>query len=111
MTEEVNQLQEEKIRKVYGSYLKWFLGAGLLAIMGAIGAYLLNSSYPLSGLQIRAIQIFSLVLEACSLGQCGYSIQTWGGVSPPEKLNQKLFTLVSSIGFFLIIFSLQLESL
>lgn len=103
--------QQNKVKQVCVSYLKWFLGAGVLAIIGTVGAYLLNTSYPLSGFQIKVLQIFSLVLEAGSLGQCGYSIQTWGGVSPAEKLNQKLFTLFSSIGFLLIIFSFQLESL
>lgn len=108
---EVNTQKREKTKQVYVSYLKWFLGAGVLAIIGTIAAYLLNTSHPLSGFQIRVLQIFSLVLEAVSLGQCGYSIQTWGGVSPAEKLNQKLFTAFSSMGFFLIIFSFQLESL
>ena len=39
--------QENKVKQVYVSYLKWFLGAGMLAIIGTVGAYLLNTSYPL----------------------------------------------------------------
>ena len=113
MNEEVdaNASQNEKIKEVGYSYLKWFFGAALLAGLGSVAAYYINASAPLSELPIRILQIFSLVLEATSLGQCGYSIQTWGGTSPAEKLNQKLFTIFSSIGFFFVVFSFQLEIL
>lgn len=102
MTEkvDVNTQQREKIKQVYVSYLKWFLGSSLLAILGTIAAYLLNTSYPLSGNLIKFLQIFSSVVEMVSLGQCGYNIQTWGGVSPAERLNEKLFARISLIGFF-----------
>ena len=73
MTEKVDiSVQEkEKVKQVFVSYLKWFLGAAVLAILGTIGACFLNAFHPFSGLQIRIFQIFSLVLEAASLGQCG----------------------------------------
>ena len=113
MTEKtsLNIEQQKKINQVYISYLKWFIGSGCLAIMGTVAAYFLNIFYPLPGFLIKGLQIFSLVVEAASLGQCGYNIQTWGGISPAEKLNEKLFAGVSSIGFFLIIFSFKLEGL
>ena len=87
-----------------------FFWATLLAIFGSSAAHYLNAFHSFSGLQIKLLQIFGLVLEAGSLGQCGYSIQTWGGTSPAEKLNQKLFAVFSGVGFFLIIFSFQLEA-
>ena len=111
MTEYVNTSKKhnEKIKEVWFSYLKWFMRAGILAFFASLAAHYLNIYLPCTGLQIRIIQIFSLVLEAGSLGQCGYGIQTWGEVSPAEKLNERLFTLFSSIGVFLIVFSFQLE--
>lgn len=111
MIEQVNDYAEQKrkIKEVWSSYLKWFMGAAALAIFASILAYYLNICLPFTNLQIRIFQIFSTVLEAASLGQCGYNIQTWGGVSPAEKLNGLLFTIFSSIGFFLIAFSFQLE--
>lgn len=113
MSEKVdaNASQNEKIKEVGYSYLKCFFGTALLAGLGSVAANYVNVSAPLSGLQIRILQICSLVLEATSLGQCGYSIQTWRRTSPAEKLNQKLFKVFSSIGFFFIVFSLQLETL
>jgi hypothetical protein len=106
-----NSQQKETIRTVVYSYLKWFLAAAFLATIGASSAYYLNAFSPLSDFQVRMLQIFSPVLEAASLGQCGYSyIQTWGTSSPAEKLNQKLFTIFSAIGFFLITFAFQLEA-
>jgi uncharacterized membrane protein len=111
MSEKVDANQNEKIKEVGYAYLKWFLGAALLAGLGSVAAHYINAYAPLSALQIRILQVFSLVLEATSLGQCGYSIQTWGGTSPAEKLNQKLFAIFSSIGFLFIVFSFQLEIL
>ena len=110
--EQVNEDAEQnrKTREVWSSYLKWFTGAAALATFASILAYYLNIYLPFTNLQIRIFQIFGIVLEAASLGQCGYSIQTWGGVSPAEKLNGLLFTIFYSIGFFLIAFSFQLES-
>jgi len=107
---EINPAQKQEVKQVALSYLKWFVGASLLAVLGTIGAWLLNVSFPLTGFQARFLQVFSCVLEVTSLGQCGYVIQTWGGASPAEKLNQKLFTMFSLLGFFLVIFSFQLES-
>ncbi|MGC1879193.1 MAG: hypothetical protein WA347_06810 [Rhabdochlamydiaceae bacterium] len=111
MNEKADVDARQNVKEVIYSYLKWFLGAAFLAGLGSMAAYYANAFVPLSGFQIRIFQIFSLVLEVTSLGQCGYSIQTWGGTSLAEKLNQKLFAIVSSIGFFFIVFSFQLEAL
>jgi len=101
--------QQEKVKLVIFSYIKWFLGTLVLGVLGTLSALFLNDACPLSEMQIRILQIFSLVLEATSFAQCGYSIQTWAGMSPAEQLNQRLFTLFASVGFFLVVFSYQLE--
>jgi hypothetical protein len=107
MTEERIDASENK--EVFFSYLKWFIGLTVLASLGSVLAFYVNAAAPLSGLVIRILQIFGVILEATSLGQCGPSIQTWGGISPAEKLDQKLFMVFSSTGFFFIVFSFQLE--
>jgi hypothetical protein len=108
-TDEASQ-NKEAVKVVYLSYIKWFIGASLLALFASVLAYWANLHPFLTALQIRIIQIMSLVPEATALGQCGYNIQTWGGESPAEKLNGRLFTTLSAVGFFLIVFTFQLEA-
>lgn len=108
-TDEVSH-SKEAVKTVCLSYSKWFVGASLLALFASILAYWVNLHLFLTALQIRIIQVGSLVPEATALGQCGYNIQTWGGESPAEKLNSRLFITLSAVGFFLIVFAFQLEA-
>lgn len=111
MTKEVNDTtveEHQRVKIVLFSYFKWFLGATTLAILASLAAYEANVLQPFTAMQIKFIQILSLLPEAAALGQSGY-IQSWGGDSPAEKLNEWLFTTLSSLGFFLMVFSFQLE--
>lgn len=112
MTEQVNKNleQNKKVKEVWSSYFKWFMYVAVLATFASILACYLNIYLSFTALQIRIIQILSIVLEAAPLGQRGHNIQTWSGVSPAEKLDGLLFIVLTSIGFFLIVFSFQLES-
>lgn len=112
MTDETKQAidEDQKVKVVLISYSKWFIGAATLAILASFAAYESNLYQPFSAFQIKVIQILSLLPEAAALGQSG-GIQTWGGKSTAERLNERLFTTLTSIGFFLMVFSFQLEVL
>lgn len=101
--------KKEALKTVYRSYGMWFVGVSSLALLASISAYWINLHPFLTAMQIRMIQIMSLLPEATALGQCGYNIQTWGGQSPAEKLNGRLFTILSAVGFFLMVLTFQLE--
>lgn len=103
--------EKKKVKKVFSSYFAWFFLTTFLAVLGTVAAHFTNTAYALQEIQIKLIQILSLILEATSLGQYGYGIQTWGGESPAEKWNQRLFTFFSCVGFFLLVFSFQLKYL
>ena len=100
---------QRQVHLVWASYFKWFLFAALLAGGATLAAYYLNSVQVLTLWQIKGIQILSVLPEAAALGGCGYNIQAWGGQSKAEKLNEKLFIILSSVGFFFIVFAYQLE--
>lgn len=86
------------------TFLKRFLFAFLLAALGFAMANFLNAFYPLSRLQIRSFQIFTIALEAIAFGQ--YIRQTWIEDYPTDK---KTFSCFSSISFLLLICSIQLK--
>lgn len=102
--------QQENLKKVFKSYLYWFLGASILALIASTVAHLVNLHAPLSAGIIRFLQVGSVVLEAVALGQKGRDIQTWGGVSPAEIWDERLQNVFSRFGFFMIVLAFQLET-
>lgn len=104
--------EADKTRLVYLSYVKCFCGAMVLAILGSLTATLLNELLPSHLLTPRAVhlfQMFSLVLEATSLGQSEWNVQPSHHLSRADKINNRLFFFLSRFGFFLIICSYQLK--
>lgn len=92
------------------SYLKWFLGACVLTLFAFVAVnlfkcYLMVNSEKLSGFSVLG-QICGLIFMAGALGKRGYEIQTWGGKTPSEILNEKIFLFFSVLGFFISVFSL-----
>ncbi|MDJ0652066.1 MAG: hypothetical protein QNJ27_03580 [Simkaniaceae bacterium] len=103
--------EKKRVRRVWLSYVTWFLVGFGLAYLAITVADFFNTFYLFPGLAIKILKIFGFALEAAALGQRGYDIRTWCGESSAEKLNEKLFVWVSSIGFVLVIFSFHLKSL
>lgn len=111
MTQEVsvNSQEEDAKKLVLASYFKWFLGSFFLICVAVFCALLANHYYPFSPISKNILQLFSILLTGSVLGKRGYDIQTWGGESSAEKLNDKIFLILSSIGFFLATFSYYLR--
>ena len=59
--------------------------------------------------EIEILKHLSLAIEATSIGQFGYEIQTWCGTTYPENLNKMLYKTFALIGVFFIVFSFQLK--
>lgn len=105
----INEIHNSKTKNTVQSYVKTFTMLFLLAILATLLSYWINANYSLSNNVINYFQIFSLLVEATALGQCK-NIQTWGRVSPAEKLDERLHRFFTASGIFLIILSLQLET-
>ena len=112
LAEQVNQEIESRqnVKMVWLSYFKWFVVVVVLAVLASILAECVNVYFSFTALTIKIIQISSLVIESTALGVRGHTILTWGGESPAEKLDGRLFMVFSALGFFLIIFSFQLQA-
>ncbi len=94
------------VRKAY-----WvgFLGSTIIVACNLLAAFIINRFFPLSELTIRLLQAFSVVPGSAALfGVRGWDIQTWGGKTPAEVLNQQLFKYLSAIGLFLPVLTFSL---
>ncbi len=109
MDDTYTQTENNQTGPVWRSYGKWFLIAAIFAILASLVACLVNLYHPLNKIVIQILQISGAIIEATALGQCGFTIQTWEGVSKAEKLNSRLFWFFSVGGLVLLVFSFQLE--
>lgn len=90
------------------SYWVGFLGSTIIVACSLLAAFMINRLFPLSELNIRLLQAFSVVPGSAALfGVRGWDIQTWGGKTP-EVLNQQLFKYLSAIGLFLPVLTFSL---
>lgn len=108
-------VQEERpvnhLMVVKKSYLTGFFGSLGVVLLGLLASSLLNEFYPLEEGAIRLLQAFSVVPGSATLFAVqGWDIQTWGGHSPAEHLNHKLFTRFSLAGLFLPVVAFSLNS-
>lgn len=93
------------------SYWVGFLGSTIIVGCSLLAAFLINRFFPQSELTIRLLQAFSVVPGSAALfGARGWDIQTWGGKTPAEVLNQQLFKYLSAIGLFLPVLAFSLTS-
>jgi len=91
------------------SYWVGFLGSTIIVACSLLAAFIINRFFPLSELTIRLLQAFSVVPGSAALfGVRGWDIQTWGGKTPAEVLNQQLFKYLSAIGLFLPVLTFSL---
>ena len=108
-------VQEERpinhLLVVKRSYVTGFFGSIGVVLLGLLASTLINEFYPLEELTIRLLQAFSVVPGSATLFAVqGWDIQTWGGHSPAEHLNHKLFTRFSLAGLFLPVMAFSLNS-
>jgi hypothetical protein len=89
----------------YGKAFVWVI---LGALVAGVAAHFFNAAQvPFSSehfvrlLRVGAASFFA----AATLGRCGWDIQTWGGDSPAERWNMKIFRLLYVAGFVLVIFT------
>lgn len=95
---------------VVKSYLIGFMGSIALTIFAYLLANCINSFHFLKEQTITLFQTISIIPTASALyGQCTWDIQSWNGDTPAEKLNQKLFKVFSTFGFFLGVLSFLLK--
>jgi ABC-type sulfate transport system permease component len=111
MTATVNETtkQDDHLKLVKKSYWIGFLGSVIVVVCSLLAAFMINRFFPLNELTIHLMQAFSVVPGSAALfGVRGWDIQTWGGNTPAELLNQKLFTRLSAIGLFLPVMAFSL---
>lgn len=97
------------IKQVVMSYVKAILFVAWLTFIAYLLALYVNAHINYSIAEfVKQLQILSAILMGASLGKRGYEIQTWGGQTPAEKLNEKVFVVFSGLGYFILIFSLYL---
>jgi hypothetical protein len=68
MSERVDSNSRQKLKVVWWSYCKWFIGTTFLALFASLVAYWLNIWQPFTALQIKVFQIASFLPEAAALG-------------------------------------------
>lgn len=103
--------EKDSLQLVRSSYWKGIVGSTCLVGIALCVSYLINRFYPLSDRVIGFLQAFSIVPGAAGLfGVPGWEIQTWGGESAAEQLNQKLFNRFSIAGLFLPVVAFSLTS-
>lgn len=91
---------------VINSYVKAITFVAGLAFIAWLLA--VNISWGSTTKLVKPLQIFSTILMGAALGKKGYDIQTWGGKTRAEKLNNRIFVVLSALGYFVLIFSLYL---
>ncbi len=100
---------KENFKKVLFSYLKSFGIVLGLIIIGIITSFLANKLFKIDIKIIKFIRLFSAAFIGTALfGRLGWNLQTWCGTTPPEKLNNNLYKILYSIGFFFLILSVTL---
>jgi hypothetical protein len=94
------------------SYGRALLYVGASVLSAVIGAHLLNSARLsfLSDDFVRWLRIFtSFLFASATLGRCGWDIQTWGGASPEEIWNLRVFRILYIVGFALLVLSFLIK--
>ena len=90
--------------------LNYAQALGLVVALGVLAAVLARISALKAPIlcteQARMIEFLlaSAFLLVAGIGRLGWSGQTWGGVTPAERMDQGIFLALSLIGTFLFVF-------
>jgi len=95
--------------KLRGAIWHSFAVVILIVVLSLLATLVFKRWFPLKPAFIQILQIISaFVILWGLLGQLGWSIQTIGGTSLPEQVNNYWFRILNSIGMFLLFFCLFL---
>ena len=102
-------LAEVKSTTVIFHYFYTFVSVAVNFIVALLFVCFSRSKYPkLINKHIRLVYLIvgSGFLLVASIGKLGWSIQTYGGNTPAERLNEWIFLFLSRIGTFLLFIDL-----
>lgn len=103
-------LAETKITTVIFHYFYTFIFVAVNFIFALLFVRFSRSKCPkLINKHIRLVYLIvgAGFLLVASIGKSGWSIQTWSGDTPPERLNEWIFIILSHIGTFLLFIDLN----
>jgi hypothetical protein len=88
-----------------------YLKSGLFVVLICGAAWLASlwaRAWPaeLTGGSARLVMFLAatVLLLTAGIGRLGWEIQTWGGGTPPESLDQWIFLVLSLLGTVLLVF-------
>ena len=88
-------------------YVKALVYVAACLALGWLSATLARSRWPTLADSLTHAVVFLLgsgLLLVAAIGRLGWGIQTWGGDSPAERLDQRVFLVLSLLGTFLLVF-------
>lgn len=95
------------MKDIFYGYLKSVGITLFLILFGMLFCFLIKKHIQNHFLVIQYIRLFSASFIAISLfGRLGWTIQTWGGKSKPEKINNIIYKVLYGLGFFFLIISI-----
>lgn len=101
-------IQQTSRRAVVLSYVRMiFFGIGII-LAAMVAARLVNGFYPVHKGYIKFCEYMGYLGWCSTLGSLGRSIQTFGGESPPERLDDTLNNFFSILGVFFFVFAREL---
>ena len=111
--EDINSVKEQeskRIKSIRKSHFKSFALVSIVSISGFALALAINNYYPLQLFTIRVFRLVSMIIIAWAvLSKLTKEIESWGGKSLPEQVNNFSFRFFYALGIFLAVTSLFLE--
>ena len=119
-------IAEASLRTVIQHYINTFVGVAINILFAFGLAWLLKykcanrfvrldrSKWAKSVVEKRQVILVCLgsaLLLVAGIGKLGWSIQTYGGTTPAENLNERIFLVLSHLGTFLIFVDISLTAL
>ena len=90
---------------VFVSYLKAFVIICTTVFLGWLAAKVLISKFSFlitPALELALVVVGTILLLTAGIGKLGWHIQTWGGQTPAESINDWLFFLLTIVGAWLL---------
>jgi len=105
-TEEKRKQFTDARNKVWNTICRAFLMVLLIFICAVLSAFIMRDFITITDKWLLIIQIVSAFLILWALmGKLGWSIQTHGGTTLPEKINNFWFIFLNVIGIYFLFFT------
>ena len=106
----VKEQESKRIKSIRKSHFKSFILVSMVSISGFALALAINNYCPLQLFTIRVFRLISIIIIAWAvLSKLTKEIESWGGKSLPEQVNNFSFRFFYALGIFLAVTSLFLE--